>query len=49
VKAGRLTAAQRTSIVAALESRMEDVVSGEFSFGFRGPGFGPPPNAPGDA
>ncbi|MFL6019705.1 MAG: hypothetical protein ACJ74A_01075 [Gaiellaceae bacterium] len=47
VKAGRLTAAQRTSIVADLQSRMEDVVSGEFSFGFRGHGFGPPPNAPG--
>jgi len=49
VKAGRLTAAQRTSIAADLQSRMDDVVSGEFSFGFRGHGFGPPPNAPGDA
>jgi hypothetical protein len=49
VKAGRLTAAQRTSIVADLQSRMQDVVSGEFSFGFRGHGFGPPPSAPGDA
>ena len=49
VESGRLTAAQRTAIVADLESRMEDVVSGEFSFGFRGPGFGPPPNEPGDA
>lgn len=49
VKAGRLTAAQRTSIAADLQSRMDDVVSGEFSFGFRGHGFGLPPNAPGDA
>jgi hypothetical protein len=49
VKTGRLTAAQRTSILADLQSRMEDVVSGEFSFGFRGHGFGPPPNAAGDA
>ena len=52
VAAGRITAAQRTSILAELESRMEDVVNGEFSFGFRGhgPGFGPPPGTePGDA
>ena len=49
VKAGRMTAAQRTSLLRGLDSRMEDVVNGEFSFGFRGPGFGPPPNAPGDA
>ena len=53
VAAGRITAAQRTSILADLESRLEDVVNGEFSFGFRGPGgdgFGPPPAvAPGDA
>lgn len=49
VKAGRLTAAQRTSLLRGLDSRMEDVVNREFSFGFRGPGFGPPPNAPGDA
>ena len=43
VESGRLTEAQRTSILADLESRMEDVVAGEFSFGFRsGPG-GPPP------
>ena len=52
VAAGRITAAQRTSIVADLESRMDDVVNGELSFGFRGhgPGFGPPPGAaPGDA
>jgi hypothetical protein len=53
VAAGRITAAQRTSILADLESRLDDVVDGEFSFGFRGPGgpgFGPPPTvAPGDA
>ena len=53
VAAGRITADQRTSILADLESRVEDVVNGEFSFGFRGPGgrgFGPPPTiAPGDA
>lgn len=52
VAAGRITAAQRTSILADLESRLEDVVNGEFSFGFRGPGggFGPPPTAaPADA
>jgi hypothetical protein len=50
VAAGRITAAQRTSILADLESRLDDVVNGEFSFGFRGPGSGPPPTAvPGDA
>jgi len=53
VASGRITADQRTSILADLESRLEDVVNGEFSFGFRGPGgrgFGPPPTiAPGDA
>jgi hypothetical protein len=53
VAAGRITAAQRTSILSDLESRLDDVVDGEFSFGFRGPGgpgFGPPPTAaPGDA
>ena len=52
VAAGRITAAQRTSILADLESRLDDVVNGEFSFGFRGhgPGFGEPPAAaPGDA
>ena len=51
VAAGRITAAQRTSILAELESRMEDVVNGEFSFGFRGPGGdgAPPTVAPGDA
>lgn len=43
VEAGRLTEAQRTSILADLESRMEDVVAGEFSFGFRGHHGGPPP------
>ena len=53
VASGRITAAQRTSILADLESRLEDVVNGEFSFGVRGSGgrgFGPPPTiAPGDA
>ena len=44
VAAGQLTAAQRTSILADLESRVDDVVNGEFAFGFRsGPG-GPPPS-----
>lgn len=36
VAAGDLTAAQRTSILADLETRMQDVVNGDFSFGFRG-------------
>jgi hypothetical protein len=45
VTAGRLTAAQRTSILADLQSRMQDVVNGEFSFGFRGGPGGPPPGA----
>jgi hypothetical protein len=53
VAAGRIAAAQRASILADLESRLDDVVDGEFSFGFRGPGgpgSGPPPTAaPGDA
>jgi hypothetical protein len=53
VASGRITAAQRTSILAHLQSRLDDVVNGEFSFGFRGPGgpgFGPPPTlAPGNA
>ena len=53
VTAGRITAAQRTSILADIESRLDDVVNGEFSFGFRGPGpgpgFAPPAAAPGDA
>ena len=45
VESGRLTEAQRTSILAELESRLEDVVAGEFSFGFRGhPGSPPPSN-----
>jgi hypothetical protein len=42
---GRLTEAQRASILEDLEPRLEDVVEGEFSFGFRGgPGrhVGPP-------
>ena len=43
VAAGRLTAAQRTAILADLESRIDDVVNGEFSFGFRGGPGGPPP------
>jgi hypothetical protein len=42
VAAGRLTAAQRTAILADLESRIDDVVNGEFSFGFRGGHGGPP-------
>jgi hypothetical protein len=48
VEEGRLTDAQRDAIVADLESRMEDVVAGEFSFGFRGHG-GPPGPPPADA
>ena len=43
VAAGRLTAAQRASILADLESRIDDVVNGEFAFGFRGGPGGPPP------
>lgn len=43
VAAGRLTDAQRDVIVADLEARMQDVVAGEFSFGFRGGHPGPPP------
>ena len=43
VDEGRLTEAQRTSILADLESRIQDVVDGEFSFGFRGGHPGPPP------
>ena len=44
VAAGQLTAAQRTSILADLESRVDDVVNGEFAFGFRGGPGGPPPS-----
>jgi hypothetical protein len=36
VAEGRLTAAQRTGILADLEARIADVVDGEFSFGFHG-------------
>ncbi|MGH3070837.1 MAG: hypothetical protein ACRDNB_01040 [Gaiellaceae bacterium] len=43
VEEGRLTEAQRASILEDLESRMQDVVDGEFSFGFRGGHPGPPP------
>jgi hypothetical protein len=43
VDAGRLTSAQRAAIVADLESRIDDIVNGEFSFGFRGGPGGPPP------
>lgn len=47
VKEGRLTEAQRTSILADLESRIQDVVNGEAGFRFRGGGHrgfeGPPP------
>jgi hypothetical protein len=56
VEAGRLTEAQRTEILAELESRIEAVVNGEAGFGFRrghgGPGFGgfgPPPSTAPDA
>jgi hypothetical protein len=47
VAAGRLTSAQRASILADLESRVDDVVNGEFAFGFRGGPGGPPPGAVG--
>ncbi len=47
VAAGRLTEAQRTSILADLESRVEGFVNGEARFGFRhgrrGGFHGPPP------
>jgi hypothetical protein len=44
VEEGRLTAAQRAAILEDVEQRVEDVVSGEFSFGFRGRGgHGAPP------
>jgi len=43
VAAGSLTAAQRTSILAELESRIDDVVNGGFRGGPGGPG-GPPPS-----
>jgi hypothetical protein len=46
VAEGRLTAAQRASILEDLERRIEDVVSGEFTFGFRGHGGAAPPEAP---
>ena len=49
VAAGRLTEAQRTQILADLESRLADVVDGEFSFGFRGGPGGPPPGVLPDA
>ena len=49
VAAGRLTEAQRTAILADLESRIDDVVNGEFSFGFRGGPGGPPPGDPNPA
>ena len=50
VKAGRLTEAQRASILAGLKSRIDDVVNGELGTGFRGQRGGPPPAAaPGDA
>ncbi len=45
VEAGRLTSAQLATILADLESRIDDVVNGEFSFGFRGGPGGPPPGA----
>lgn len=43
VEQGRLTDAQRDAILEDLESRIDDVVSGEFTFGFRGPHGGAPP------
>jgi hypothetical protein len=43
VEAGRITDAQRDAILEDLEPRLEDVVAGEFSFGFRGGLPGPPP------
>ena len=43
VAAGRITAAQRTAILAELDERVQDVVDGEFGFGFRGGRPGPPP------
>jgi hypothetical protein len=46
VAEGRLTAAQRASILEDLERRIEDAVSGEFTFGFRGHGGAAPPEAP---
>jgi hypothetical protein len=55
VAAGRITAAQRTHILAGLEDRITAVVNGEAGFGFRhgrgGPGaFGPAPeSSPPDA
>lgn len=53
VKAGRLTAAQRTAILADLESRIDDAVNGERGSGPRGGHGGhggpPPAAAPGDA
>jgi hypothetical protein len=58
VDEGRLTEAQRTSILADLKSRIQDAVNGEAGFGFRhGPegrgafgGFGgPPPSTAPDA
>lgn len=43
VETGRLTEARRASLLEDLEVRMQDVVDGEFSFGFRGGHPGPPP------
>lgn len=48
VEAGRLTEAQRTALLEDLQSRIQDLVDGEFSFGFRGHG-GPPGPPPADA
>ena len=42
VEAGRITAAQRTAMLANLESRIGDLVNGETGFGFHG---GPGPSA----
>jgi hypothetical protein len=50
VKDGRLTDAQRDSIVSGLKARMTAIVNGTGGpGGHRGPGFGPPPGAPGAA
>jgi transposase-like protein len=52
VEDGSLTEAERTSILADVESRIEDLVNGELRFGFRGGhgGFGgPPPSQAPDA
>ena len=44
VAAGRLTPAQRASILADLPARVEDIVNGDFAFGFHGGHDGPGPD-----